>query len=124
MDRAIFLARWSSHNRHAGVQEVITRHLKKGGAPAKHFGEKFTKARIDGVERLLEATARFLINLFNGVLKRLERRPQIVILRVQVFFSLFCPRCFINSCGVYRPKPMDFGANTFDTDQILFRKEH
>ena len=54
------------------------------------------QAAVDALEGFFEARAGFAIDLFHGVLKRVQRADQIVILRIQIAFAFALFGKFLN----------------------------
>src|SRR4051812_1749607 len=63
VDAAVALARRARHDGHAGRQRVLAHQLEIDVAAAEQLGKLVLQARIDAVERVFEAGARFLVDL-------------------------------------------------------------
>ena len=54
----------------------------------KHFGEQFRQAGGDFIERFLKAGTGFPVNFSDGVFQCFQRLDQIVMLSIQIIFTL------------------------------------
>jgi hypothetical protein len=107
VDRAVLLARRAGEDRHARIEQVIAGHLQAGGAAAEHAREQLLQPAVDLVEGLLEAAARFPIDLADRRLQRRQGRLEVLVLRVEVLLALGLLLVLLHRGEVDRPQPGD-----------------
>ena len=82
------LARRSGHHGYAGTEHIIARHFQVSSTAAEQTREFLLELAVDVVVGILEAGARFLVNLGNGIFQRFQRRGYISMLFVKILLAL------------------------------------
>ena len=114
VDGGVFLARRLGHHHHAGVQNLVTRHLQPGHAAAKQAGEQAAKVLIHLVEGGAEQIAGFQVDLADRVFQRVHGVVQVGVLRVEKGFALNRCRQLVQRGQVDGTEPGDLFADAVD----------
>ena len=85
-------------------------------AATKYFREQFGQAGVHFVERFLEAGTGFTVDFLDRAFEGVQRFFQIIILRIQIHFTLGLNTVFINRGEVNRAQAL----NTFGNACQLF----
>ena len=82
--------------------------------PPKTFGKSACKSAIDLIKGIFEAVAGFLVDLADHVFEGVQRFDQIVVLRVQITFTLGLLLVFVDGRQVDRTQALNARGNAFE----------
>ena len=110
VNAAVALARRARHDGDAGRQHVFADQLQVRVAAAEQLREFVLEAVVDAVERVLEARARFLVDLAHRLFERGQRRGDVGVLAVEVFLALARFLELVDGREIHLPEFLEIGA--------------
>ena len=110
VDAAVALAGRTRHDGDAGFEDVFADQLQVGMTAAEQLREFVLQAGVDAVEGVLEARARFLVDLAHRLFERGERGGDVGELPVEVFLALARFLELVDGREVHLAELLEIGA--------------
>ncbi|KGD44404.1 hypothetical protein DO72_5716 [Burkholderia pseudomallei] len=107
VNRRVLLAGRLRHHLHAGVENLVARHDELRLPAAEQAREQIAEMAVHFVEGRLQERARFLVDLADRVLERLDRVRQIGRLRIEEHLALARGRELVERRHVDRAERVD-----------------
>ena len=85
MNGAVLLARWSCHDRHPGIEQILAGPRQPGGPTTEDSGKKRLQPLIDSLEGVAEARSGLLVDASNRPFQGLQGLVELGLLRLQIF---------------------------------------
>ena len=113
MNGAVFLARRTRHDGHAGAQHVFVSQFQPGMTTTKDFREQFGQTGVHFVEGFFETGTGFAVNFGNRPFQRAQGFLQIVVLGIQIHLAFGLHLVFFNGRQVDGTQPLNPLGNAF-----------